>query len=89
MGQIKRSERSECSVITGGVQGPALGPLVGVQGAKPPEALSITANLGHHFHVFGAHFYDFFIHKLFVLLSSLKLGAGEKTIFYAKTRGKF
>ena len=46
MGQIKHSQRSEPSVLTGGVQGPTLGPLVGsrgealvgVQGAEPPKA---------------------------------------------------
>ena len=31
---------------TGGVQGPAIGPLPGAQGAEPPEALELSANKG-------------------------------------------
>ena len=31
---------------TGGVQGPAVGPLPGAQGAVPPEALEFSANKG-------------------------------------------
>ena len=31
---------------TGGVQGPAVGPLPGAQGADPPEALEFSANKG-------------------------------------------
>ena len=42
-GKIRARQRAP---HTGGVQGPAAGPLPGAQGAEPPEALEFSANKG-------------------------------------------
>ena len=59
--------------ITGGVQGPTLGPLVGAQGTKPQEALSILAKFRQNFDVFS------FNNGLFeMLFASRKQGTNEE-----------